>query len=371
MTSLAKLNGPLDAQKIVVQSTMVIYTALVTLILIEVATSVTILWRSVRASVVLFSVVLAAVTLWRRATSVGGLVDGRRKKNTRLGDGPWFTFVTSEMRGWRDAMEDASVATQLSPDLACFAVFDGHGGGEASRLVGKWMPSLIRAGEEEPQQALTKALQEAELRLLAQQGFRDRPPARSAQGKGSLFDFQGCTACVTLLTRHQLTVANVGDSRAFLCRAGVCVPLSRDHKPESPRERKRIILAGGRVVQMGPCYRVDFGLNMSRSLGDFEYKDPQLRPEDQKISPTPDVITTEIDPRDEFLCIACDGLFELMGWDDVCGYIHARIGKQPLEEIAHGLLDACMASNPMATGGYGTDNESVVIVKLDHEAKPV
>merc|ERR1719436_690492 len=105
----------------------------------------------------------------------------------------------------------------------------------------------------------------------------------------------GSTAAVVLLTPTSATVASVGDSRVFKCRNGKCVPLTRDHKPESPRERKRIEAAGGTVEQFGPCYRVDLCLNMSRALGDFHFKDASLPPEQQKISPTPDVTTSDLD----------------------------------------------------------------------------
>jgi serine/threonine protein phosphatase PrpC len=188
------------------------------------------------------------------------------------------------------------------------------------------------------------------------------------------FDYMGSTAVAAVLgprnptTRQaEIAVANCGDSRAFKCRAGVAVPLSRDHKPESPRERERIVAAGGSVCKIGPCHRVDFGLNLSRTLGDFAYKKESDPPEKQKISPLADVVTSPIDAEDEFLCVACDGVYELMSWQSCCDFIRKRLqsGMQ-LERVAEELLDACCPNNPYDTGGLGLDNESVIIVKFDH-----
>lgn len=172
-----------------------------------------------------------------------------------------------------------------------------------------------------------------------------------------------------MLTPTVVTVVSIGDSRVFKCRNGTCVPLTRDHKPESPRERRRIEAAGGTVAKCGLCYRIDFCLNMSRALGDFQFKDPLTQPEHQKISPVGDVTTVEIDDNDEFLVVACDGLFEMMTWESVCDYVHQRIRDTPLSEIAEGLLDACCTPNMVASGYRGTDNESVVIVKLQPQGK--
>jgi hypothetical protein len=42
----------------------------------------------------------------------------------------------------------------------------------------------------------------------------------------------GCTSIVAVIVGRTLVVANAGDSRAVLCRAGgVTEPLSFDHKP--------------------------------------------------------------------------------------------------------------------------------------------
>lgn len=43
-------------------------------------------------------------------------------------------------------------------------------------------------------------------------------------------DAVGSTAVVAVLTPDKIVVSNCGDSRAVLCRNGVAIPLSCDHK---------------------------------------------------------------------------------------------------------------------------------------------
>jgi protein phosphatase 2C family protein 2/3 len=51
-------------------------------------------------------------------------------------------------------------------------------------------------------------------------------------------------------------------------------------------------------------------LALSRALGDFEFKkNYSLIPEQQIITANPDVTVHEIGYEDEFLVLACDGLF--------------------------------------------------------------
>ena len=57
----------------------------------------------------------------------------------------------------------------------------------------------------------------------------------------------GTAAIVVLVTPSKIYCANIGDSRAVLCRNNTAEPLSHDHKPEVPTEKERIEKAGGYV----------------------------------------------------------------------------------------------------------------------------
>lgn len=50
----------------------------------------------------------------------------------------------------------------------------------------------------------------------------------------------GCTAVTAIMRGRQLHVANVGDSRAYLCRGGKAKALTVDHVPSDFKEHERI-----------------------------------------------------------------------------------------------------------------------------------
>jgi len=79
----------------------------------------------------------------------------------------------------------------------------------------------------------------------------------------------GCTANISLIVDGILYCANTGDSRTLICSGGRPMPMSEDHKPFDEVEYNRIYNANGYVSNEG---RVDGNLNLSRCIGDFEYK---------------------------------------------------------------------------------------------------
>ncbi|SPP75978.1 probable protein phosphatase CG10417 [Drosophila guanche] len=173
----------------------------------------------------------------------------------------------------------------------------------------------------------------------------------------------GCTAVVCLLHGRDLYVANAGDSRCVISRNGKTIEMSLDHKPEDDEEAMRIVKAGGRVTLDG---RVNGGLNLSRALGDHAYKtNLELPAEAQMISALPDVKKLIITPTDEFMVLACDGIWNYMSSEEVVDFVRLRLKDEnkKLSNICEELFENCLAPNTMGDG-TGCDNMTAVIVKF-------
>jgi serine/threonine protein phosphatase PrpC len=108
-------------------------------------------------------------------------------------------------------------------------------------------------------------------------------------------------------------VGNAGDSRSVLGKKVgdkiVAIEMSHDHKPDNPEEKARIEKANGFVEDN----RVKGILNLSRSIGDLEYKsDASLALKDQMITAMPEVKIEKLTPDVQFLILACDGIWDCL-----------------------------------------------------------
>ena len=170
----------------------------------------------------------------------------------------------------------------------------------------------------------------------------------------------GSTAVVAVVGTRRIFVANCGDSRAVLCRGGVAVPLSTDHKPNRPDEMERVEAAGGRVINWDG-YRVLGVLSTSRSIGDY-YLKPYVIAE-------PEITMTERTEKDEFLILASDGL-----WDVLSNEVACRVTRQCLSGNAakmfpkmvnrHSAAEAAALLAELALSRGSKDNISIVVVQL-------
>ena len=168
----------------------------------------------------------------------------------------------------------------------------------------------------------------------------------------------GCTAVCALIRNGELHVANAGDSRCVLSRAGEAVALTQDHKPMDSGEYDRILKAGGFVADG----RVNGSLNLSRALGDLEYKQTKELPaEAQMVTAAPEVRTVPLIPADEFLILACDGIWDVLTNQEAVDFARERLlgGRSP-RQVCEDMCDHCLA--PDTNGcGKGCDNMSVVL----------
>eukprot|EP01137_Pigoraptor_chileana_P025448 Opistho-2@94963 len=169
----------------------------------------------------------------------------------------------------------------------------------------------------------------------------------------------GSTAVCVLIKDKKMFCGNAGDSRCIISSAGANIPMSFDHKPVNEGESQRITAAGG-FVEFG---RVNGNLALSRAIGDFEFKtNPAMSAQDQIVTVFPDVITRPLTDKEEFLVLACDGIWDVMSNQDVVDFVRQRIARAlPLDRIVEELLDACLAPESHI-GGVGCDNMTAVIV---------
>merc|ERR1719420_615306 len=104
--------------------------------------------------------------------------------------------------------------------------------------------------------------------------------------------------------------------------------------------------------------RVNGSLAVSRALGDFEYKNVDGKgPTEQLVSPEPEFYLKErLLDEDEFLVLACDGVWDVMSNEDICQFVAARMRiTDDLELIANEVIDTCLHKG-------SRDNMSIIII---------
>ncbi|OBS57493.1 hypothetical protein A6R68_11384, partial [Neotoma lepida] len=115
----------------------------------------------------------------------------------------------------------------------------------------------------------------------------------------------------------------------------------QDHKPSNPLEKERIQNAGGSVM----IQRVNGSLAVSRALGDFDYKCVHGKgPTEQLVSPEPEVHDIErSEEDDQFIILACDGIWDVMGNEELCDFVRSRLEvTDDLEKVCNEVVDTCL-----------------------------
>ncbi|CAN1145132.1 Probable protein phosphatase 2C 28 [Linum perenne] len=207
------------------------------------------------------------------------------------------------IRGQMDhSMEDFGVAEKRKldgHDLHLYAIFDGHSG----RHVAQYLQTHL----------LDNILTQPDLLKKPKRAVRRTYNITDHDILDNVAGFRGGSTAVTviLVDGKKLIVANVGDSRAVMCRKGVAKQLTVDHDPEA--ERDAVESRGGCVIRRpGNVDRVDGQLAMSRAFGDGKVK--------EHISSEPDlkIVSVELGDECDFLIVASDGLWKVMSNQDAC-----------------------------------------------------
>uniref|UniRef100_A0A7S2N0J6 PPM-type phosphatase domain-containing protein n=1 Tax=Helicotheca tamesis TaxID=374047 RepID=A0A7S2N0J6_9STRA len=325
-----------------------------------------------------------------------------------------FDYGISEAIGARPTMEDRTIVVQslmCDPNDGYYnnepkdtlnelamttfaAVFDGHGGDECSNYLVEAMPHNIRTHMLAEREALRTAIENSRNARGGQEQAEDATSELMRRILKTAYlrtdkDFitpksapqSGSTAATIVLMGRRLFAANVGDSRVVLCRSGgQCVELTSDHKPSRPDEAARVRAAGGFILHK----RVMGELAITRAFGDKSFKmgiKAMLEEEADElsggasgindndiakdltaplVSSEPEIASMVLSHNDEFLLLACDGLFDVFRSQDAIALARQELIAHRGEpaEVARILSDQAIRVR------RSRDNVSILIIVL-------
>ena len=163
----------------------------------------------------------------------------------------------SSLIGEREFNEDAHIIFKYN-NIEVYGICDGHGGDKVSKLISEVIPILIKKNK------ITYPINKQTILTLY----------NNIQKKICSLPFGNeCgSTCILIIifnlnNKKVLYSINVGDSRAILCSfvdnnklinnlPYLIYPLSYDHKPIHPLERKRIEQMGGIIKMDGTTFRI-------------------------------------------------------------------------------------------------------------------
>ncbi|MBZ3884244.1 Integrin-linked kinase-associated serine/threonine phosphatase 2C [Sciurus carolinensis] len=281
----------------------------------------------------------------------------------------------AERKGEREEMQDAHVIlnditeecrppSSLITRVSYFAVFDGHGGIRASKFAAQNLhQNLIRKFPKGDVISVERTVKRC---LLDTFKHTDEEFLKQASSQKPAWK-DGSTATCVLAVDNTLYIANLGDSRAILCRYNeesqrhAALSLSKEHNPTQYEERMRIQKAGGNVRDG----RVLGVLEVSRSIGDGQYKRCG-------VTSVPDIRRCQLTPNDRFILLACDGLFKVFTPEEAVNFIlscledekiQTREGKPAIDARYEA---ACNRLANKAVQRGSADNVTVMVVRIGH-----
>ena len=278
-----------------------------------------------------------------------------RKLNLQIETAKMCAISAQGAKSIEDRVKVMESLEMVSPELShvsLYGIFDGHGGFGAAEFVQQnlWWEIAVhpafKAGKYK--ESIKDAFETTDAKFLAQ--------------TKNTFDTSGTCALVLLLIKDmklqklkQLIVANLGDSRALLCRKNKKpLQLSNDHKVSSPEEHKRLLDAGALITS-----NKLFGmLLVSRALGDRDFKSPNT------LLCEPEILFHDIEEDDEFVVIATDGIWDVLSNEEVDKIVRESVEKRQINGSISLNLQSCAEALYEEAVLRGSRDDISVVVRM-------
>ncbi|KNC48922.1 alphabet [Thecamonas trahens ATCC 50062] len=297
-----------------------------------------------------------------------GCSPSRGRQRSLMSSSETVECFHSHLRGRRDTMEDRFVVNgrlhETYPFLkrwlpggagsrrrwGAFAVFDGHGGSEISELCAKrLLPNILTESfVDDVDQAMENGFLATDQEALE---FSRNNSATS-----------GAAVVVVFVLGSMLFVGHCGDALAVLSRDGSAVLLTEPHTLANDTEALRVKRDGNYPGGQRLVHPIvdTMSLGLTRAIGDVSWKDPELT----SAQPTGLIATPQTrqeviyDSVDEFILVACDGLWDVFSPQEAVTAVKDRLqqGLRPQEVVDDLVTEALRLGS--------TDNITLIMVML-------
>jgi serine/threonine protein phosphatase PrpC len=252
--------------------------------------------------------------------------------------------------GWVN-QDDYVIEQHKESGSLLLAVFDGHGvnGHHFSGFMRKHLAETLFAHGCFAQLAAFRGETTPQFQLAIKAAISDSlKDLEKSAAQLINCTYSGSTAVVAVVRGKHMTVANVGDSRLLVlsqaAEGGGLVgrAVTRDHKPDRPDERARIVARRGSVRKHAGDEDFDDaphrvyvsntnvpGLAMSRSLGD-------VVAHSVGVLSAPEFHQVQLQPTDRAVLLASDGLFDVIGNPEIAAVAGAQGGYAPSHSAGKG-----------------------------------
>jgi protein phosphatase len=223
----------------------------------------------------------------------------------------------------------------IAEDIGLAVVCDGMGGpagGEIASAIA--MESFLAVAQQEIE-SCRGAHNGLTARALRRAAAAANRAVRAHAGHDTHLRGMGTTLVAARLEGCDLTVLNVGDSRAYLIRGGMARQLTLDHSYVA--ERMRLGLMTGTEVTQSPLQSV-----ITRAIGIEE----DVRPD----------VSSEIVGAEDLLLLCSDGLTRHVSDEEL-----ANVGSGGTSQPIARLCDELIA---LANGRGGSDNITCVLARF-------
>ena len=264
----------------------------------------------------------------------------------------YMNIYSISKKGKRDQNEDYETIfincdgkNTSSQKINLFGIYDGHGGKYVSKFLSEKIPPYFKnLNTTYPLSGRYVRHVFKEIQENLEKNHRD-----SCECCGST-----CLLAIDYIhdKKRFIDVINLGDCRCIISRGNKAHVITYDHKPNWPDEKERIKKIGGEIYYDGVDWRIG-DLSVSRAFGDLDNK--------PYISCIPDVFRYKISKKDQFMILACDGLWDVMESQEVVNFVINNCYDMEYNRINKKINIARLLADHAIQKG-STDNITIIVV---------